>query len=142
MNVGFEYFINIVFPPPLILFFGLFGNIIGLAVLNRKKLIQIGPVYVYKFFLTMDSIYLVLIIQKYVQFGFNIPVNKISPLICKITSYFNYSLDGISAMLLVYISIDRFIFIKFSNKTLRDKHLQVILIYFFDILYLIKYTFN
>ena len=124
MNVGFEYFINIVFSP-LILLFGLFGNIIGLAVLNRKKLIQIGPVHVYRFLLTIDSIYLVLIIQKYVQFGFNIPVNKISPLICKITSYFNYSLDGISPMLLVYISIDRYLFIRFSNKTLRNTNLQV-----------------
>ena len=102
-----------------------FGNIIGLAVLNRKKLIQIGPVHVYRFLLTIDSIYLVLIIQKYVQFGFNIPVNKISPLICKITSYFNYSLDGISPMLLVYISIDRYLFIRFSNKTLRNTNLQV-----------------
>jgi hypothetical protein len=139
--IGYEYFVNIILPP-LILFFGLFGNIIGLAVLSRKKLIQIGPVHVYRFLLTIDSVYLVLIIQKYVQFGFNIPFNKISSLICKLSSYFNYSLCSISPMLLVYISIDRFIFIKFSNKTLRDKHLQVILVYFFDILFLIKNTFN
>ena len=80
-SFGYEYFVYIIFPP-LILFFGLFGNIIGLAVLSRKKLIQIGPVHVYRFLLTIDSIYLVLIIQKYVQFGFNIPFNKISSLIC------------------------------------------------------------
>jgi hypothetical protein len=127
--IGFEYFVNIIFPP-LILLFGLFGNIIGLVVLSRKNLTKIGPVHVYRLLLTIDSVFLNLVVQKYLQFGFNIPVNKISSLICKITSYFNYSLDGLSPMLLVYISIDRFIFIRFSNKTLRKSYLQVILKYF------------
>ena len=127
--IGYEYFINMILPA-LILLFGLFGNIIGLVALSRKNLTKIGPVHVYRLLLTIDSVFLNLVVQKYLQFGFNIPVNKISSLICKITSYFNYSLDGISPMLLVYISIDRFIFIKFSNKTLRKSYLQVILKYF------------
>jgi len=113
---------------PLILFFGLFGNIIGLVVLSRKNLTKIGPIHVYRFLLSIDSIYLVLVIKNYLDFGYNIPFNKLSSLICKISSYFDYSLDGISPMLLVYISIDRYLFIRFSNKTLRKKHLQVILI--------------
>jgi hypothetical protein len=122
--IGFEYFINMIFPP-LFLFFGLFGNIIGLIVLSRKKLAKIGPVHVYRILLSIDSIYLVLVIKNYLDFGYNIPVNKISSLICKITSYFDYSLDGISPMLIVYISIDRYLFIRFSNKKLRNTNLQV-----------------
>ena len=120
MNAGFEFFIYIILPP-LILFFGLFGNIIGLVVLSRKNLTKIGPIHVYRFLLSIDSIYLVLVIKNYLDFGYNIPFNKLSSLICKISSYFDYSLDGISPMLLVYISIDRYLFIRFSNKTLRKK---------------------
>lgn len=43
---------------PLIFTLGLFGNILGLKVIGRKKLKNIGPILIYKLVFITDSIYL------------------------------------------------------------------------------------
>jgi hypothetical protein len=52
-----NFFLNFLFPP-IIFLLGLLGNTFGLIVIGRKQLDKIGPILIYKFLFTMDSIYL------------------------------------------------------------------------------------
>jgi hypothetical protein len=44
--------------PPLIILFGLFGNAMGLKVVSRKALKNIGSRLIYKFLFVSDFVYL------------------------------------------------------------------------------------
>lgn len=114
MNPG-EFFVYFILPP-LILILGLFGNLIGLLVLLRPKLEKIGPRVIYGFLFIMDTFFLIQIIHKYLQIGLNLNLDNVSSFWCKFNRYFNYSQDAISPMLLVYISIEKYISIKYPYK--------------------------
>ena len=105
----FEYFINSIFPP-LILIIGEFGNILGVAILyNDDKLKNIGPIYIYKFLFLSDVTYLPQAIISYLNSGFLLDPTILSSLSCKFYIYFSFSLDAISPWLVVYISVEKFI---------------------------------
>ncbi len=108
---SFDYFSNYIFPP-LILGFGLVGNFLGFKVMKRPKMLEIGPRNIYKYLFIMDSIYLVEIIVTNLQLSYSIDITVLSKIACKLWNYLNYSLDAQSPMLLVYISIDRYVSIK------------------------------
>ena len=77
----------------------------------------------------MDTVYVTYcIVAHYAQFNFNLPFDAIkdSRLMRKIKNCFNYSLDAISPMMLVYISADRFMLIRYNNKALRKISIQLI----------------
>lgn len=103
------FFVNLFFPP-VIFFFGLYGNLIALNVFNRKKLKASGPVLVSIFLFISDISYLVLIIVTYLQNGFNS-----DPTIIRLQN-FDYVLSEISPWLLVYISIEKYISISYSPR--------------------------
>ena len=44
--------------PPLIIIIGLYGNTMGIKVISRKALKNIGPRLIYKFLFISDNIYL------------------------------------------------------------------------------------
>jgi len=111
---SFDYFTNYIFPP-LILGFGLVGNILGFKVMQRPKMLEIGPRNMYKYLFISDNIYLVQIIVVYLQTTFFIGLSIISNVMCKFWYYLNFSLDAQSAMLLAYISIDRYVSIKLPD---------------------------
>ena len=56
-----NFFVNYVLPP-LIIILGLYGNSIGLIIVGKKKLKQIGPVFIYKCLFISDNIYLSIIL--------------------------------------------------------------------------------
>ena len=73
--MAFDFFINYVFAP-VILLIGLFGNIMGLIIVGKKKLVKIGPVIIYKCLFVSDNIYLIQIIFTYMPYAFNFdPIN-------------------------------------------------------------------
>lgn len=100
-----------------ILFFGIFGNILGLIVFfKRKNLSSIGPLVIYKALFFTDIITLVQIVAHFLKFSFSIDVFVFSSFECKILNYIIYLTCSISPYLLVYISIDRLIAIRFTSK--------------------------
>jgi len=94
---------------PIIGLLGLVGNLFGVLVISKKKLVKIGPQIVYTALFIFDLINLILIFQPYLLFGFNNNVIASSSLTCKSYWYVNYVLGPISPMLNVYISIERYI---------------------------------
>ena len=105
-------FLSIYILPVFILVVGLVGNSLGLILIKRPKMVEIGPRNTYKYLFISDNIYLVQIIVTFLQLSFNIDLTILSNFACKLWNYINYSLDAQSSMLLVYISIDRYVSIK------------------------------
>lgn len=132
--------------PPILLIFGIFGNIAGLIVISRKKLHKIGPQKMYQYLFMSDSFILTEIIINYLQYGFNVDFTTISSFTCKLFHYLNYSFANISSMVLVYISVERFVTTKYPIKTkiLRDHKNQLCyfcLVIAFNLIYYIPIPF-
>lgn len=112
----FELIIFSMFEPTIILF-GIFGNIMGLIILFTRKLTNLGPVHIYIFLLSLDLIYLFKILIDYIIYNsFQVDLSTLSRISCKMTFFVNYSLDVGSPMLLVYISIEKYISIRYPSK--------------------------
>ena len=143
---SFEIFVNYIFPA-IILAFGLAGNLLGLKTMQRPKMLEIGPRNIYKYLFIMDTIYLVQIIVTYLQLIFNIEITGLSKIMCKIGSYLNYSLDSQSSLLLVYISIDRYVSIKmpalrFFMRKRNNQLIYFIFIFMFNLMYYLPVAYN
>jgi len=134
----FDYFSNYIFPP-LILCFGLIGNFLGFKTMLRPKMLEIGPRNTYKFLFIMDAIYLVQIIVTNLQLTYSTDISTISKITCKLWVYLTYSLDSPSSMLLVYISIDRYVSIKmpaqrFFMRKRNNQFIYFIFIFMFNLI--------
>lgn len=141
LELNFRFFVYFVLPP-VIFIIGMFGNLMSLIVLSRDKVKKIGPIVIYRFLHIMDSVYLIFIITKYLQFSFDISVDDISSYWCKINRYFYYSLDAISPMMIAYIAIERYVCIKYTTRRffMRKKKVQFlffVIIFTFNALYYI-----
>jgi len=108
-------FVNYILPP-LILIIGLIGNSVGIKVLLNKNLINIGPRDMYQYLFLTDSFYLLQIIGTYLQYTYSLDITTISNVSCKVWYHLNYSLATISPWLVVFISIDRYISIKYPAR--------------------------
>ena len=130
-----EYFIIYLFPT-LNLILGLTGNLLGLVLCSSKNLKKIGTLNIYKYLFVTDSLFLPQILINYLGYGFNLDLTLASVLSCKLVIYLNYFSAAISPWLLVYISLEKFISIKFPGKVfLRKKRNQ-------NIFYLILIIYN
>jgi len=143
---SFQYFINYIFPMTT-LGFGLLGNFLGFKVMQRPKMLEIGPRNTYKYLFISDTIFLVQIIVTYLQLTDNFDLTIISNVICKLWYYLNYSLATQSSMLLVYISIDRYVSIKFPAYRffMRKRNNQLIyfiFIFMFNLVYYLPVVYN
>lgn len=133
--------------PTGILIVSLTSNILGIAVLLRKRMkyIHMGPRNMYIYMFVMDSIIeLQILVVILACFNFNIPT--MSDLACKLYRYFNYVTNCITQMMLVYISVDRIVSIRFPAKRhiLRSKRNQIAYIFvlvLFNMVYFIPVPF-
>jgi hypothetical protein len=142
----FDFFSNYLFPP-LILCFGLIGNFLGFKTMLRPKMLEIGPRNTYKFLFIMDAIYLVQIIGTNLQLTYSTDISTISKITCKLWVYFTYSLDSPSSMLLVYISIDRYVSIKmpaqrFFMRKRNNQFIYFMFIFMFNLVYYLPVAYN
>ena len=101
LKTDFQFFVKNVFPI-LIIVLGTVDNILGLLVLNRKKLKKIGPVEMYKYLFVVGMANYPKILQCYLH-NFGIYFENTSVMVCRLTSYFWYTTDPLSPMILVYI---------------------------------------
>ena len=123
------YFV-ISYPFPMSIFsLGLAGNLLGLLVLFKsKRLNNIGPVRVYGFLFLMDSLNLLQMIEPILCFGFDFDITLIDRWTCLAYWYTNYAWAPVSGFLLCFISIDRYISLKWAHmkNVLKNKRNQLI----------------
>ena len=114
----------------VLLFFGLFSNIIGLIVFARKsidKKIKTKPIY--QTILFIDSVYLFSQIFQDTFDSLNIRLSHMSIIACKLRGYWNFSIGSTSIWYLVYITVERYLQIKYQNlKLLQKKKFQIFII--------------
>ncbi len=128
----FKYFVRYVLAPS-ILVLGLSGNLMGIATFLRKKFnnFEFGPKNMFVYLLIMDNLYLIQILNTYLTYAYNIAITSFSEWICKSYFFFNYSLDPIPAYLLLYISVDRLVSVKYPahKRFLRKEKVQLMFLF-------------
>jgi hypothetical protein len=128
--------------PLVILCIAIAGNTLGCIVIRKPKLINIGSRNIYKYLFIFDTFFILQIIVSYIQHAnFTGYLNQTSILICKLAIFINYSFAALSPLLIVYISIDRYISIQFPGKRffLRKENTQLFYFIFVIIYNLIYY---
>lgn len=126
-----ELFINYILPL-IVLLIGLIGNTLGFGLLLSKRLTNLPTRKLYFYLLFIDSTYILQIVLNYLENNFKFSLTVQSVAFCKFFSFFNYSFASLSPMLLVYISIDRLISIKFPEHRfiLRNNKTQILYLLF------------
>jgi len=126
----------------VILFFGLIGNILGLIVFARKsidKKIKTKPIY--QALLFIDSVFLFSQVFQDTLDSLDIKLSHMSIVACKLRGYWNFSIGAISIWYLVFITIMRFLQIKFQYfKLLQQKNSQRLIIILVIVYNLVAYS--
>lgn len=139
-----ELFVNFILPL-LVLSLGIVGNTLGFILLLSRRLANLPTRKLYFYLLLIDSIYVSQIVVNFLESNFNFKITTYSVILCKFFSFFNYSLASLSPMLLVYISVDRLIAIKYPEHKflLRSNKNQItylFLIILFNFIYYFPFT--
>jgi hypothetical protein len=125
----------------ILLFIGLVGNLIGLVVFSQKKLNKLKTKSIYQALLCIDSIFVFSQIFEDTSESFNVDLSKTSIISCKIVGYWNFAIGAISVWYLLYITIERYVAIKFRNiKLLQNKKFQIFIIILVIVYNLVLYT--
>jgi len=143
--IYFQFFLNYIFPL-FIFLIGLVGNIFSLIVLSNKELKKIGPKIIYQYLFIFDSFFLLCIITINLQLAYNLDATIFYSIICKLINYFIYTLCVISPFLIVYISIDRYISIKYPARRFllrkpKTQHIYFWLVFITSHLYYVPVAF-
>lgn len=136
--------------PVLILVIGTLTNLTGMVVFSSKRLkkLQIAPTYVYIWMFLINEIVILQFIVIYLMVGFNYNLVSETNLVCKLYRILSVSLHNMSPFMLVYISFDHLINIKFTNhrhilKKLSNQLIFTILNIFFNVVFCIpNFLFN
>lgn len=126
MNSYFGFFVYYCMIP-LIWFIGGVGNILGLIVFSREKTKKIGTNQAYKLLFLSDILNMIYIIHFYVYLTTGHSFVEINYIICKSVLYFFYVISNWSPLLLVYVSIEKIVSIKYPAHRflMRKKEYQI-----------------
>jgi hypothetical protein len=126
----------------VILFFGLAGNIIGLIVFARKSIgKKIKTKSVYQALLLIDSVFLFSQVFQDSLDSLNIKLSHMSIIACKLRDYWHFSIGAISIWYLVFITIERYLQIRFHHsKLLQQKNFQRLIIILVIVYNLVAYS--
>ena len=130
----------------LLLIIALIGNLIGILIFSRKSFRKKIKSYLFYILVaSIDSIYIIYAILKDLLSNLEIKLVLFSKDSCKIIYYLNYSIGPISAWILVFISIEKYISIRYPKFIfIYELNLQIILmllILFFNLAYYLPITF-
>lgn len=103
-----EYILNM-YLQPIIVIIGLTGNILNFLVFSRKKFEKLATRNIFKTIAVIDTFCLLQIIDHFFKYGFGFYLRRQSNLTCKMFTFLIYSFGPMSAWLLVFISVERFI---------------------------------
>jgi hypothetical protein len=96
---------------------------------KRKELKKLGPKHMYMYLFSTDTILLVQLIINYILFGWpDYDLTLMSVYVCKIYWFICSSSSPISPYLIAYISVERFVALKYPSKKsiMRGKRNQLI----------------
>lgn len=143
-----EYILNM-YLQPIIVLIGLAGNLLNFLVFSRKKFEKLATKNIFRTIAVIDTFCLLQIIDKFFQYGFGFYLRKYSNLTCKVFTFLIYSFGPMSAWLLVFISIERFISISmpsarigilFKRKSFQAKIISCIFAY--NLIYYTPFLFR
>ncbi len=120
---------------------GLFGNLAGLIVFSKIKSNRFSSRNIFITLAAVDSINMcILSVNLFLQEK-NIVLESISDLSCKLTTFLTFAFEAISSWLLVALSMDRFISIRFKHPIFIKKiHFQYLIIFLIIIYNLALYS--
>ena len=130
---AFNYFVKYLFLP-INGCLTLFGCTFGMLILSHQKMKKIGPVKAYQYLFASEYFNLIIIIQSFVLNALGIDAFLVSSIMCKILKYFYYIYDSIPPMLIVYISIERYVSITYPSKKLLLRKKKTQLIYLISVM--------
>jgi len=112
----FEFFVKKILP--IIVFaLGTIGNIFGLIILSKRRLKKIGPRNMYRYLFIFGLIHSTGLINLYIMnYGVYLPLLSIYS--CRGIAYFFVIIAPLSPMILLYISVEKFVSIKYPEKRL------------------------
>jgi hypothetical protein len=121
----------------VLLFLGIFGNVMGIAVFYRKNMNKISTNKIYRLILFLDTFFLSTQIFQDSALSLGLDLRSLSTLSCKIRYYWNYSIGPVSPWLLVYITIERYVAIKYTSIKILKQHnfqkLIIVLIFIYNL---------
>ena len=126
-----EYFVNKIFPV-VVFILGSIGNITGICVLSRKSMRKLSMASAYQYLLASDTFYFIHlpIVNLIFSYPHLDPVAH-SVWFCKLFMYADFAFANLSPMLLIYISVERLISIKYPARQFFLKKNKNILIFCF-----------
>jgi len=107
----------------IILCLGIFGNLTGLVVFLGKGLKNFPPRRIYTALAIVDTSFITIVITLDFLNNLGFKFKELNEYSCKITYYVGYFLSPISAWLLVFISLHRYISIRFQSVKIFNKPL-------------------
>ena len=120
-----------------LLLLGIFGNTMGIAVFCRKNMDKISTNKIYRLILFLDTFFLSTQIFEDSALSLGLDLRSLSTLSCKIRYYWNYSIGPVSPWLLVYITIERYVAIKYTSIKILKQHnfqkLIIVLIFIYNL---------
>lgn len=127
--------------PPVILIFGLVGNFLIFIVFSRHKFSKLRIKNIFRLLAVLDTFGLTRLVFDYMKRAFDFDVRLISNELCRFFTFYNDSVGSISAWLLVYMSVERLISVRFTKFSfcLRNPLLQFIIILFIMIMNICLY---
>ena len=131
MELNLKLFLYTLYPP-FLLIIGLVGNSIVILAFTSKQMFQLSFSRYVIFMAISDSIGLLHILRPFFEYTFNYYLRNISVLYCKFFLYLVYVFNPISAWLMVFISLDKVISIRFPTKSFhfKKKITQNLIIFF------------
>lgn len=107
------------------------GNVTAIIILFRHKMNKLGPRYTYLYLFISDFSFLPFILVN--NFGYVYDITILSKYACKMYWYLNYVLASISPWLLLYISVEKLVSIKYPGIKffLRNKNNQLMYLLIF-----------
>lgn len=117
---------------------GLIGNTVGFIMFSKKNLEKCLTRNIYRTLALTNTAYVLYRIMITVS-DFQIRLELISNISCQMMNYFDYTLGSLSAWILVYISVEKFISIQFNRiKLVRSnlfQYLVIISVFLFNFIY-------
>ena len=135
--------------PMMIVAIGLPANVTALIMFirNEKNLEKIGPMFMYRLMFGADTTFLLNTFVFFLDKNFHLSLYLISNLSCKIYFYFYFVLFTVSPLVLAYISLDRFVSIKYYAhrlllKNSKYQYIYVLSFVLFNFLYNVPVFLN
>ena len=102
----------------LIAIIALIGNILSIYIFSRKKFKSTIFSSYFRYDILINLFYFFIPIDYFLEVSWNIKINLISYLICKLFRYYENLVTPISHYILAFISIDRYLTIVYPKKFL------------------------